>query len=70
LFPQEEQESRSYLREKNIAIEDVHHQEFRDISVDGTPTLILLDDSGKVLKSWIGVLDKKAEESVIQLLKS
>jgi len=35
------------------------------ISAPGTPTLILVDSSGKILKVWRGKLAKDAEESVL-----
>jgi thiol-disulfide isomerase/thioredoxin len=70
VFPQSVETARAYLQEKDIAILDVQHRELRSISVGGTPTLILLDNSGRILKSWFGALDKPSEELVIQQLKS
>lgn len=70
VFPQTADEARTYLQGKSIPIQDIHQQNFQDISVQGTPTLILLDSSGKILKTWIGVLDKESQESVIQQLNS
>lgn len=40
----------------------------RPVEIRGTPTLIVLDGGGRLKKSWIGQLTKKAEAEVIATL--
>ena len=42
--------------------------DFAAIKVPGTPTLMLVDNTGKVLDVWVGKLDPKAEQKVLKLL--
>jgi thioredoxin-related protein len=42
--------------------------DFAAIKVPGTPTLMLVDNTGKVLDVWVGKLDAKAEQKVLQTL--
>lgn len=42
--------------------------DFSTIKVPGTPTLLLVDNQGKVLDVWVGKLDPQGEEAVLALL--
>ncbi len=42
--------------------------DFASIKVPGTPTLLLVDNTGKVLDVWVGKLDPKAEQEVLKTL--
>jgi thioredoxin-related protein len=42
--------------------------DFRAIKVPGTPTLLLVDNSGKVLDVWVGKLDGRREKEVLKTL--
>lgn len=39
------------------------------LKVDGTPTLLLVDRSGTVLKAWIGVLSPREELEVMKAIR-
>lgn len=40
------------------------------LGVQGTPTLLLLDDSGTVLQTWVGKLTPEREQAVLSALQS
>lgn len=42
--------------------------DFAAIRVPGTPTLVLVDNSGKVLNVWVGKLDGDGEKEVLKTL--
>jgi thioredoxin-related protein len=42
--------------------------DFQAIKVPGTPTLVLVDNSGKVLNVWVGKLDSGGEKEVMKTL--
>lgn len=46
----------------------VVHIDFSSIKVPGTPTLMLVDNTGKVLNVWVGKLDDGGEKEVLKTL--
>ncbi|HKI01339.1 MAG TPA: hypothetical protein VKK31_05120 [Thermoanaerobaculia bacterium] len=44
------------------------HMDFSAIKVPGTPTLLLVDNDGKVLDVWVGKLDASREKEVLAAL--
>lgn len=42
--------------------------DFASIKVPGTPTILLVDDQGKVLDVWVGKLDERKEKEVLKKL--
>jgi len=42
--------------------------DFSAVKVPGTPTLVLVDNSGKVLNVWVGKLDSGGEKEVLKVL--
>src|SRR5207248_10487594 len=68
VFPQPTTEAREYLNQLRIPISDVQQVAFGTIPIAGTPTLLLLDPSGTVMKKWIGKLRSDEEETVWKTL--
>jgi thioredoxin-related protein len=44
------------------------HMDFSTIKVPGTPTLLLVDNDGKVLNVWVGKQDEKGEKEILEVL--
>jgi hypothetical protein len=44
------------------------HMDFSTIKVPGTPTLLLVDNNGKVLNVWVGKQDEKGEKEILEVL--
>lgn len=64
-LPQTVDEARRYLSEHNFFADEVRQVSLDDISVQGTPTLILVDRTGAVIESWVGKLPAEKEAEVI-----
>jgi thioredoxin-related protein len=70
LFPQEVGESQQYLRGLGIEVNEIRQAAFGDIGLRGTPTLILVDERGRVVNTWVGVLRPETENEVFSQLRS
>jgi len=44
------------------------HMDFASIKVPGTPTLLLVDNNGKVLDVWVGKQTEKGEKDILEVL--
>lgn len=68
VFPQPTQESKNYLSEKELRIDQVMQAPLTQLKVGGTPTLILVNSSGKIEKVWKGKLTEAGEQEVLSSL--
>lgn len=68
LLPQKVDEGRQYLKDLGVEVPDVQQTFPGAIGVSGTPTLILVDGSGSVTKSWVGRLSPQGEAEVFAQL--
>jgi thioredoxin-related protein len=69
LLPQAPDESRKYLDDLGVAIEDIKQGELDSVGVRGTPTLILINNQGAVMTSWVGKLSADGEAEVLRRLR-
>ena len=70
VLPQAVEESKKYLGEHGVAADDVRQTEPRDLGVQGTPTLVLVDKTGAVVDSWVGKLPPAKEDEVVSRMLS
>lgn len=70
VLPQRADEAKEYLSEINVPVQDVRQAPPKALGVSGTPTLILVDDRGVVLKSWVGKLPAEQEAEVLKKVQS
>jgi thioredoxin-related protein len=56
------------LTEHGVKPDALVNLDFKKIKVPGTPTLILVDNQGKVLDVWVGKLDESHEREVLAKL--
>lgn len=69
VFPDRREEVNEILRTQNLPISNVPQMNVASLKVSGTPTLILVDQNGKVEKTWVGKLDSVGEENVFAALR-
>jgi uncharacterized protein (DUF2126 family) len=58
------------LSNLGVKVDEVEQASFIDLGILGTPTLILVDSSGKVVNKWEGALSPSMESEVISQLKN
>jgi thiol-disulfide isomerase/thioredoxin len=68
IFSERQNVVQQYLEENQLEIESISSADFKALNLAGTPTLVLLDNSGKVIDFWVGKLPKEAEPQVRQAL--
>lgn len=65
VLPQEQKEADAFLQGAGIANVQVVSQNLGKIGVYATPTLLLVDSSGKVKDSWVGELDAARQKKLL-----
>lgn len=68
VFQDPEQLAQEVIKTEKLAVDVISDTKLSNLKVNGTPTLILVDKQGKVLKSWVGKLPKNYEDQVIDFL--
>ncbi len=58
-------DSRKYLNNLGVPIDDIRQAQLGAVGVRGTPTLLLVNDKGTITKSWVGKLPTDKEVEVI-----
>ncbi len=69
VFPQPVEVGLRYLSDLKVPIRDVRQASLKSIGVQGTPTLLLINDNGEVINSWIGKLQPEKESDVLSRLQ-
>ncbi|HEY0766280.1 MAG TPA: hypothetical protein VGD61_28115 [Pyrinomonadaceae bacterium] len=69
VLPQEVNESQQYLADLKVPISEVKKIDPGFLGVSGTPTLILVNNTGQVIDSWTGKLTPDKEIEVLKKLK-
>ena len=69
-FPQPASEIESHQSTVGLGIRSVANADLHALGVEGTPTLILIDRRGTVLKTWVGQLRPDDELDVLRTLRS
>ena len=70
VLPQDVSEGTKYLNSLGVPIQDVRQAQLDSLGVEGTPTLILIDDKGVVTNSWVGKLSGDREAEVLNQLRT
>lgn len=69
VLPQAVGDARKYLEQEGVHVDDVKQAQLSTIGVTGTPTLLLVDGTGKVADVWPGKLQPEQEAGVLAVLK-
>jgi len=70
VLPQSVDEASAYLLGLGVSVDLVKQSPLDDIGVEGTPTLLLVNDKGVITDSWIGKLRAERETEVLAKLES
>lgn len=65
LLPQTPDESRKYLADHGVTVDQIRQAAPGAAYARGTPTLIMVDNTGSVLESWMGKLPPEKETEVL-----
>jgi len=71
VFPQPTNEARAYWTSQNLPLGgvDLEQAPMERIRVSGTPTLIVVDRKGLILRAWAGKLPAQGEAEVIKAIQ-
>ena len=64
-FPQPQEQAQAYLKSEGVDVDEVVRVDFHQLQIGGTPTLVLVDDHGRVQKVWLGKLNDMKEKEVV-----
>lgn len=70
VFPQEESAGKKYLSDLGVNVGEVKQATLDSIGVRGTPTLLIVDSTGRVKQSWVGLLKAERETEVLSRIKA
>jgi hypothetical protein len=69
VFPNGEAQIEDFVKEIGPSLTAVGGQDFRDLRILGTPTLVLVDSAAKVHKVWTGKLSPEEEREVLEVVQ-
>lgn len=69
VMPQETSESQKYLGEHGITVDEIKQASPGTVQAPGTPTLLLVDQTGTVMDAWFGKLPPDKESEVFNRLQ-
>lgn len=69
VLPQPLDDSRNYLNKLRLNPTDVIQNSASSIGLTGTPTLLLVDNNGTIIGSWVGKLSNTQTEEVIERIR-
>lgn len=68
VFPESADAAKQYVERNQLSFDATTGANLGDLKLAGTPTVIVVDGSGKVLDFWVGKLTPEAEQEVITAL--
>jgi hypothetical protein len=66
IAPEPVEQTRLYLGQLGLDINDVRQIPIMQVGIQGTPTLVFVDRRGRVERAWTGSLSPDREQEVIQ----
>ena len=67
VFPNEAEMVRQFMTREDLRIRSVSAAPLEKLRVNATPTVILVNSSGRVERSWVGTLTSRQELDVLKL---
>ena len=68
ILPQAVNEAQTYLGNEGVKVNEVRQASLPSLEITGTPTLLLINDAGKVEHIWYGKLPPEQEKDVLAKL--
>ena len=68
VLPDAVQESEGYLKSLGISVDAIIQAPLNSVGIRGTPTVLMVDDTGTIRRAWLGRLDADRERDVIGTL--
>ena len=65
VMPNDASSGSSLLKKDDVEVQGIFGQELDALKVSGTPTVLLLDSSGRIERAWIGQLTPRGEKEVM-----
>lgn len=69
VLPQPIETGQKYLNDIKVPIDNIRQATLKSIGVQGTPTLLLVDNTGKIVTGWVGKLPPDQEADVLSKLQ-
>lgn len=66
VFPNSANDVREFAEQRHLQIQTIAGVPLNGLTVTATPTMILVDNSGKVLDFWIGTIPEKMQPEVLR----
>jgi hypothetical protein len=66
ISPRSVGETKKYLQDLGVAIDDVREANFEALDIPGTPTLLLVGQGGRIDARWVGKLSPDRERHVLR----
>lgn len=68
VLPEAPDTGRNYVAQLGIPVDRVYRATASDLHITGTPTLMTVDNTGKVTGIWVGLIPAAKESSVLKRL--
>ena len=65
VMPNDASYGSSLLEKNDVEVQGIFGQKLAALNVSGTPTVLLLDSSGRIEREWVGQLSPRAEKEVM-----
>ncbi len=70
VLPGKIESSQSYLARLGLNVKEIRQLPLASLNVNSTPSLLIVDNTGKVVASWVGKLDSPQENDLITKIKT
>lgn len=70
LFPNSDNEVQHYVQQHQLKIDHKSSVDFGQLKLAGTPTMILVDENGRVTNFWVGALKPDAQQQFLESLET
>ena len=70
VFGEPVETGKEYLTKEGLSTDAVVSRPLADLGVQGTPTLLVVNNKGKIVQSWIGLLNETEQKEVLDVLRT